>query len=212
MPHHRATLLPILLSPLLSAPVHAASHSAVLHAIQPSAAFLSSSSSSLPTRPARFFSQSPNTQLYSILNAQCPAPFSTPNHHTHPTPTPAYTKSRSHSTMSSTPETNTTTNNKTPTDSQPASVNSEEYLALPDASSTASGTGTTKLDISEGGSTVKLDHMGPLVVNQDGSLSRIANWDQMAEIEKKNTLRVLGKRNKARLEALRKKDGEGEGN
>ncbi|PLB33997.1 uncharacterized protein BDW47DRAFT_112941 [Aspergillus candidus] len=206
MPNHRATLLPILLSPLLSTPVHAASHSAVLHAIQPSAALLSSSSS-LPTRSARFFSQSPNTQLYSILNAQCPAPFSTPNSHTHPTPTPAHTKPRSHSTMSSTPENN---DNKTPTQSQPASVDSEEYLALPDASSTTSG--TTKLDVSEGGSTVKLDHMGPLVVNQDGSLSRIANWDQMAEIEKKNTLRVLGKRNKARLEALKKKEGEGEGN
>ena len=112
--------------------------------------------------------------------------------------------------MSSTPENNntTTTNNKSPTQSQPDSVNSEEYLALPDASSS----GTTKLDVSEGGSTVKLDHMGPLVVNQDGSLSRIANWDQMAEIEKKNTLRVLGKRNKARLEALKKAGGEGEEN
>ena len=204
MPHHRATLLPILLSPLLSGPVHAASASAssstVLHAIQhqPSAAFQS--------RPAvRFISQSPNNQLYSILNAQCPAPSSTSNYH----PTPAHTKPRSHSTMSSTPENNnTTTNNKSPTQSQPDSVNSEEYLALPDASSS----GTTKLDVSEGGSTVKLDHMGPLVVNQDGSLSRIANWDQMAEIEKKNTLRVLGKRNKARLEALKKAGGKGEEN
>ncbi|PLN76900.1 hypothetical protein BDW42DRAFT_13156 [Aspergillus taichungensis] len=197
MPHHRATLLPILLSPLLSTPVHAAiaSSSTVLHAVQqPSTAFQS--------RPAvRFFSQSPNNQLYSILNAQCPAPFN--NRPTTPT-TSTHTKPRSHSTMSSTPEDNTN-NNKTPTQSQPDSVNSEEYLALPDASSS----GTTKLDVSEGGSTVKLDHMGPLVVNQDGSLSRIANWDQMAEIEKKNTLRVLGKRNKARLEALKKASGEG---
>jgi hypothetical protein len=34
-------------------------------------------------------------------------------------------------------------------------------------------------------------------------MSRISNWDQMTQIEKKNTLRVLGKRNKQRLEALR---------
>lgn len=42
-----------------------------------------------------------------------------------------------------------------------------------------------------------------MVVNTDGTLSRIANWDGMTEIEKKTTLRVLGKRNKQRLEALK---------
>ncbi|OGM42030.1 hypothetical protein ABOM_009674 [Aspergillus bombycis] len=76
----------------------------------------------------------------------------------------------------------------------------EQYLALPDSSSADQ---THQLDISGDGSTVKLDHLGPLVVNQDGTLSRIANWAQMAEIEKKNTLRVLGKRNKQRMEALK---------
>ncbi|KAF1361220.1 hypothetical protein EJ07DRAFT_70049, partial [Lizonia empirigonia] len=50
---------------------------------------------------------------------------------------------------------------------------------------------------------VRLDHLGPLVVNKDGSLSRIANWDTMAEIERANTLRVLGKRNQLRLGGLR---------
>ncbi|PWY93807.1 hypothetical protein BO94DRAFT_459919 [Aspergillus sclerotioniger CBS 115572] len=78
-----------------------------------------------------------------------------------------------------------------------------EYLALPDAES------ATKLDVSGDGSTVKLDHLGPVVVNQDGTLSRISNWEQMTEIEQRNTLRVLGKRNKARLEALKKSKGEG---
>jgi hypothetical protein len=47
------------------------------------------------------------------------------------------------------------------------------------------------------------------VVNKDGTLSRIENWAAMAEIERQNTLRVLGKRNQARLEALRGKEGEG---
>lgn len=61
----------------------------------------------------------------------------------------------------------------------------------------------TKLDVSGEGSTVRLDHLGPIVVNQDGTMSRISNWDKMTEIEKKNTLRVLGKRNKQRLEALK---------
>ncbi|KAL4889712.1 hypothetical protein BDV59DRAFT_104846 [Aspergillus ambiguus] len=84
---------------------------------------------------------------------------------------------------------------------QPAPHEREQpYLALPDADSADQ---TTQLDVSAGGSTVKLDHLGPLVVNQDGTLSRIANWEQMTEIEKKNTLRVLGKRNKQRMEALK---------
>lgn len=55
---------------------------------------------------------------------------------------------------------------------------------------------------------MKLDHLGPMVVNVDGTLSQIGNWQQMSEIEKRNTLRVLGKRNQKRLEALREK-GEG---
>lgn len=76
-------------------------------------------------------------------------------------------------------------------------------LALPDAES------ATKLDVSGDGSAVALDHLGPVVVNQDGTLSRISNWEAMTEIEKKNTLRVLGKRNKMRLEALKRERGEG---
>jgi predicted Fe-S protein YdhL (DUF1289 family) len=49
-----------------------------------------------------------------------------------------------------------------------------------------------------------------MVVNVDGSLSRISNWDKMTEMEQKSTMRVLGKRNKARLEALKEKEKEKE--
>ncbi|KAK7185858.1 hypothetical protein DPSP01_004236 [Paraphaeosphaeria sporulosa] len=59
-----------------------------------------------------------------------------------------------------------------------------------------------ELDVSTG-TAVKLDHLGPMVVNRDGTLSRIGNWEQMTDIEQKNTLRVLMKRNKLRLDALR---------
>jgi len=74
-------------------------------------------------------------------------------------------------------------------------------LALPESSS------HTTLDLSSGEGTVKLDALGPMVVNHNGTLSRIENWDQMSEIEQQNTLRVLNKRNKARLAALREKGG-----
>ncbi|PYI10361.1 hypothetical protein BO78DRAFT_281785, partial [Aspergillus sclerotiicarbonarius CBS 121057] len=112
----------------------------------------------------------------------------------------------SYSTMSSpqdNPSTNTNTNNQNQTQEQ-EQTQRNEYLALPDAES------ATKLDVSGDGSTVKLDHLGPVVVNQDGTLSRISNWEQMTENEQRNTLRVLGKRNKARLAALRKSKGEEE--
>ena len=58
-----------------------------------------------------------------------------------------------------------------------------------------------------GGSVSLEDEMGPLVVNENGTLSRIANWAEMTPIERERTVRILGKRNKLRLDKL-KADGE----
>ncbi|MBE3045349.1 hypothetical protein IMZ48_22920 [Candidatus Bathyarchaeota archaeon] len=69
---------------------------------------------------------------------------------------------------------------------------------------------TITLDVSGDGATVKLDHIGPLVVNHDGTMSRIGNWAEMSPPEKKNTLRILGKRNQQRLKKLREASGEAE--
>lgn len=66
-----------------------------------------------------------------------------------------------------------------------------------------------KLDVSGGSSAVQLDHLGPVVVNEDGTLSRIGNWPEMNEIERKNTLRILGKRNQLRLTKLRGENDSG---
>jgi hypothetical protein len=85
-----------------------------------------------------------------------------------------------------------------------ANVANAEQPKAPLALPAAPSDGTTTLDMSNGGTTVSLDHLGPMVVNVDGTMSRISNWDKMAEIEKKNTLRIIGKRNKSRLEALKK--------
>ncbi|KAM0275142.1 hypothetical protein ACHAQH_007516 [Verticillium albo-atrum] len=72
-------------------------------------------------------------------------------------------------------------------------------LALPSTESTADGSTNITL-----GSTVSMDALGPVVVNVNGTLSRINNWAEMNEIEKENTMRVLGKRNRQRREALLK--------
>ncbi|KZS95455.1 hypothetical protein SISNIDRAFT_483688 [Sistotremastrum niveocremeum HHB9708] len=72
-------------------------------------------------------------------------------------------------------------------------------LALP---APVSQEGVSQLNV---GSTLKLDELGPMVVNSDGTLSRIANWREMSEIEKDRTLRVLVARNRVRLANEEKK-------
>lgn len=116
-----------------------------------------------------------------------------------------------------TPDSNSNTNNparETKPEEQTqeyAQVDSKgEHLYLPSSPSNENngkekGEGQQhRLSLNDdSGSTVTLDHLGPMVVNTDGTLSRISNWEQMTEIEKKNTMRILGKRNKQRLEAVR---------
>lgn len=98
-------------------------------------------------------------------------------------------------------------NPPTPQDPQDQTSQESNKTPLPLPAPTAEE-GTTQINV--GGQAVKLDHLGPLVVNKDGTLSRIANWEQMADIEKQNTLRILVKRNQLRTEALKEKaDGEG---
>jgi hypothetical protein len=93
------------------------------------------------------------------------------------------------------------TNNQ---NSTPEATASTTPLPLPEPTQDGQ---TTKIDMSTGGQTVKLDHMGPLVVNKDGTLSRISNWGEMSEIERANTVRILGKRNMLRREALAGQEG-----
>ncbi|KAI7904649.1 uncharacterized protein BX663DRAFT_430962 [Cokeromyces recurvatus] len=68
-------------------------------------------------------------------------------------------------------------------------------LALP---STAEA--TVKMDVND---TYKLKELGPVVINEDGSMSRINNWHEMADIEKANVNRILLKRNRERLAKLK---------
>lgn len=63
-----------------------------------------------------------------------------------------------------------------------------------------------KLDVSGEGSSVSLGHLGPLVVNRDGTTGRVTNWETMTAHEKGTTMALLKKRNKARLDALKSKD------
>lgn len=79
-------------------------------------------------------------------------------------------------------------------------------LPAPGAGEGEAGNNTTTTTLEMDGKAVALDHLGPMVVGRDGTISRIANWGEMAEIERQNTLRILTKRNKVRLAALRGAD------
>lgn len=96
-----------------------------------------------------------------------------------------------------------TTRTSEPANEQTNSQASNQPLPLPEPSAESN---TTTLDVGSGQG-VKLDHLGPMVVNRDGTLSRIGNWEQMTDIEKRNTLRILGKRNQLRMDALKSEEG-----
>jgi hypothetical protein len=49
---------------------------------------------------------------------------------------------------------------------------------------------------------MKLDSLGPMIINTDGSISKIPNWETFSDIEKKNAFRLIVIRNKKRLEYL----------
>jgi len=83
------------------------------------------------------------------------------------------------------------------------STSSKKPLAIPEAPHNS----TTQLEMSSGGASVRLNHLGSMVVKEDGTLSRISNWDKMADNEKETTLRIIWKWNQTRLEQLRAKEG-----
>eukprot|EP01047_Picozoa_sp_COSAG01_P069310 COSAG01_NODE_10224_length_2216_cov_265.183278_3_plen_358_part_01 len=80
-----------------------------------------------------------------------------------------------------------------------------ETLALPSEPSVPEGGQGTRV-VTVDGSPVKIDRLGPIVVNRDGSLSRITNWAQMSEREQRRTLKVIGRRNRMRMGQLEKGD------
>ena len=78
-----------------------------------------------------------------------------------------------------------------------------DTLALPAPSDTAANYDeVSALPI---GASMKLESLGPVVVNTDGTLSRISNWDQLSEREKEVAKRRVAKRNQERLDELRAK-------
>ena len=95
--------------------------------------------------------------------------------------------------------------NQQPAATNPVAGSSGNFLPALPAPDGASGAGdedgvrTVQVD----GKPVALDKLGPMVVGRDGTVSRIANWQEMTEGERQTTLRVLCRRNQVRLANLR---------
>ncbi|KAI9223944.1 hypothetical protein BC828DRAFT_402710 [Blastocladiella britannica] len=76
----------------------------------------------------------------------------------------------------------------------------QQPLALPWQDTATQPSAPVNIEV--GGAAVQLDHLGPMVINTDGTVSRIANWAEMSEFERKATMRVIAKRNRERREVL----------
>ena len=53
-----------------------------------------------------------------------------------------------------------------------------------------------------GGGKVAVDRIGPIILNNDGTTRRIANWDALSDRERMNALDRIARRNRDRAEAL----------
>ncbi|RCI17046.1 hypothetical protein L249_2320 [Ophiocordyceps polyrhachis-furcata BCC 54312] len=100
---------------------------------------------------------------------------------------------------------------QTPPPSPPAagettasSSSSPPRFALP-APGVDDDSSNSKVPLPVGGRSVKLADLGPLVMDKNGTVSRIANWTELTSSEKNIAMIVLDKRNRGRREALQGK-------
>ncbi len=52
------------------------------------------------------------------------------------------------------------------------------------------------------GETMKMDELGPIIINSDGTTRRIANWDTLSPQEQASSWRLISARNKKRIQKL----------
>jgi hypothetical protein len=86
-----------------------------------------------------------------------------------------------------------------PADKDQTSGKGEELLGLPAADPDAN---IPSLQVGE---SLKLESVGPVIINSDGTTRTIANWDTLSEREKEVTWRRIKKRNAERRAVLESK-------
>lgn len=85
-------------------------------------------------------------------------------------------------------------------------MNSSEVLLLPPPIEEDPSEKTMKL-----GEKISMEHLGPIIINTDGSLRRIDNWDKLSKEEQDRSFRLIAARNKKRIEILKQQEQEERG-
>ena len=83
------------------------------------------------------------------------------------------------------------------------SINDQAPLQLPPVNPNNTNEDIKTLKFGEA---MKLDEMGPIIINTDGTTRRIDNWDILTEREREVTWRRIKKRNAERRKILEEKD------
>lgn len=105
----------------------------------------------------------------------------------------------------------TNTYNDTNNNETPAAAEEEELLMIDNGEGAqASAPNLALTDATVEDNVAKLDFLGPIIVNTDGTLSRIPNWNSLTSHEQTNTLRLIAKRNKTRMSLLQQQEEEEE--
>ncbi|KAJ9450449.1 hypothetical protein DIPPA_35558 [Diplonema papillatum] len=81
---------------------------------------------------------------------------------------------------------------------------------LPAVAGGDAGEGAIKLEM---GQKKALDHLGPLIINKDGTTKRVTNWDKMTGGEKEAAMNRIKERNRERVKVLKERlarEGEGD--
>ena len=55
------------------------------------------------------------------------------------------------------------------------------------------------------GDALTFERLGPMIINTDGTIRRIANWDILSPQEKESSWRLISARNRKRVEELKRK-------
>ena len=91
--------------------------------------------------------------------------------------------------------------------SKPATTTeSTPLLGILPPSSASDTTNKKALNLDQDGNGLSLgEALGPLVINEDGSTSRIGNWAEMTDHEKQDVIRIVGARNRRRTQLLQER-------
>lgn len=106
--------------------------------------------------------------------------------------------------------------NSQPTSDVSIGAEQQPSLPMPPEGGTTTSDATQKIIVN--GDKLNLDELGPMIVNADGTVRRIANWQGLTAREQAVAWRRIAKRNQERVEELKaagvtvgeKTEGEGE--